>query len=398
MRKIVSAGMLVACLLAGEGVPAARKAPGLLTVDRVVLVMRHGVRPPTKAPAMPPSVTPEIWPAWGVAPGWLTSHGAAAVTALGRDDRSALQAAGVLPRAGCPAGGAVSIVADSDQRTLATARAWSEGLAPGCAVAISSHPEGEDDPLFSPPLDGATFNPTAADAAVAEAIGPGGLAALERHYAPLLARLDAILCGSRASDCGVRREPSAVVPAAPGQRPKMKGALDRASTAAQILLLEYAEGKPMSEVGWGRATAADVTALSAFHALEFRLLARPRAVAAANLAGVVAKIATTLKAADGPVVTMFSGHDTQVANLGGLLAAHWRVPGFATDDPAPGGAIVIERLHDAAGRLYVRTSYRAQTLDQLRSGGAGPAYRQPLVIPGCNALCPVDRFVAILTR
>jgi 4-phytase/acid phosphatase len=57
-----------------------------LVVDRVVLVMRHGVRPPTKAPAMPADVTPERWPDWPVQPGWLTPHGALAVSRLGTWD------------------------------------------------------------------------------------------------------------------------------------------------------------------------------------------------------------------------------------------------------------------------------------------------------------------------
>lgn len=388
---------LLAALALFGSTAAAAPAPRL-TVDRVILVMRHGVRPPTKAPAMPPSVTPETWPTWSVAPGWLTQHGAVAVTALGVGDRARFVATGVLPDAGCPAAGAVSIVADSDQRTLATARAWAAGLAPGCTIAMIARPEGEDDPLFSPPLTAPGFDPAAADAAVRAAIGPGGVAALDARYAALLRRLDAILCAQPSTSCGVAREPTGVTAAAPGQRPKLRGALDRASTAAQILLLEYAEGKPMAEVGWGRASAADVTALSQFHALEFRLLARPRAIARPNLAGIVARIADTLTAARAPMVTMFSGHDTQVANLGGLLDTHWQVPGFAADDPAPGGAIVIERLHDAGGRRYVRVRYRAQTLDQLRAGGAGAAFEQTLTIPGCGALCPAARFVALLTH
>jgi 4-phytase/acid phosphatase len=32
---------------------------------------------------MPADATPERWPAWPVAPGWLTPHGAQAVARLG---------------------------------------------------------------------------------------------------------------------------------------------------------------------------------------------------------------------------------------------------------------------------------------------------------------------------
>ncbi len=215
---------------------------------------------------------------------------------------------------------------------------------------------------------------------------------------PLLNRLDTILCAKKPA-CGVGGDPSAVASAAANGRPKLTGALDRASTAAQILLLEYADGKPMAEVGWGRATAADVTALSQFHALEFAILARPGPIARANMAGLTPPILRAM-AGEGPKLVMISGHDTNVANLGGMLGLHWHVPGFAADDPAPGGAVILERLKDKAGNGYVRAFYRAQTLDQIRAGAA-PGYRQILPIAGCSArgvtgLCTLAQFLAVM--
>lgn len=397
--------LALALALGGNGGqrPAADAPPPGLTVDRVVLLMRHGVRPPTKAQPMPAGVAADPWPSWPVAPGWLTPHGTEAVGRLGGWDGARLRRLGVLPASGCPATGAVTVVADSDQRTIATADAWLAALAPGCAIPNTHKPQGEDDPVFSAIEQGkGDYDPAKADAGVAAAAGPGGIATVEARNRALLARLDRILCGSARSGCGVSGEPSSIAPASTGKRPKLGGALDRASTAAQILLLEYADGKPMKDVGWGRATAADVTALSAFHALEFRLLARPPHIAAANLAGIapILREGLTGKA----VVTMVSGHDTNIANLGGLLDIHWQVPGIAADDPAPGGAIVLERLRDARGALYVRALYRAQTLEQIRSAaplGANAPYSAVLPIPGCAArgvkgLCTLAQFEAKL--
>lgn len=379
--------------------PAADAPPPGLTVDRVVLLMRHGVRPPTKAPPMPAGVAADPWPSWPVAPGWLTPHGAEAVGRLGGWDGARLRRLGVLPANGCPATGSVTVVADSDQRTIATADAWLAALAPGCAIPSRHRPQGEDDPVFSG--DG-SVDPAIANAELSAATGTGGIAAVEARFRPLLTRLDKIFCGAATSGCGVSAAPSRILPAGAGKRPKLEGALDRASTAAQILLLEYGEGKPMADVGWGRATAGDVAALSAFHALEFRLLARPPHVAAAHLAGIAPILVEGLTGS--AAVTLVSGHDTNVANLGGLLDIHWQVPGIAADDPAPGGAIVLERLRDAKGGLYVRALYRSQTLDQIR--GAGPLgadapYRVVLAIPGCAArgirgLCTLAQFEAKL--
>jgi 4-phytase/acid phosphatase len=42
---------------------AAAAAPAL-KVERVVLLMRHGVRPPTHEPALAPAIAPDPWPVW----------------------------------------------------------------------------------------------------------------------------------------------------------------------------------------------------------------------------------------------------------------------------------------------------------------------------------------------
>lgn len=374
--------------------------PPSLIVERVVVVMRHGVRPPTKDPAMPAGTAVQPWPRWPVPPGWLTPHGARAVALLGQADAQALRAQRLLPARGCPAAGTVRVVADSDQRTIATAQGWAQALLPGCTTAIDHAPQDVEDPRFNALSHGlARLDPAAADAGIREAIGPDGLGALDAAMRPMVARLDAILCGSATRGCGVGGQPSAIAPARPGQRPKLSGTLDRASTAAHILLLEYADGKPLADVGWGRTTAADVTRLSTFHALEFAILARPRAIAAPNFAGLAPIVREGLA---GPArVTMISGHDTNIANLAGLIGAHWRIPGYAADDPAPGGALVIEQVRGHDGAALVRVRYRAQTLEGTRRLSPAAPVSQPMALPGCAlpgrpTLCPLDRFVALL--
>jgi len=395
-RWLVGAAALLGLGFALGASAPARTPADALTVDRVVVMMRHGVRPPTKNPAMPAKYAADAWPGWSANPGWLTQHGAQAVAAIGAADRAFYARAGLFAR-GCPD---AAMIADSDQRTIATAQAYAGTLAPGCTMAIDHQPQGADDPRFSAIEQGlGTVDAPAANAAMAKAIGPGGIAAVEARMRPLLNRLDTILCAKKPV-CGVSAEKTAITPAAPNKRPDLTGALDRASTAAQILLLEYADGKPMREVGWGRATAADVTALSEFHALEFAILARPKPIAAANMAGLTPPILRAM-AGEGPKLLMISGHDTNVANLGGMLGLHWRVPGFAADDPAPGGAVILERLKDGVGNAFVRAYYRAQTLDQLRAGAA-PGYRQILPIAGCKArgvagLCTLAQFQTVMS-
>lgn len=399
MRRLV----LICAALAAPVVADAQSVPKGLKVDRVVLLMRHGVRPPTKAPSMPEGVADRPWPSWSVPPGYLTPHGATAVRRVAEYDRTRWSGSGMVLRGACPT---MRVIADSDQRTIATAQSYVAGAAPGCTVTIEHKPQDVPDPLFAP-LDqpGVAFDAEEARLGVMAEAGPGGISGHEARMRPLLARIDAILCAAPSATCGVVRERTELAPPKPGKRPKLTGALDRASTAAQILLLEYADGKPMAEVGWGRATPADIARLAAFHAEEFRLLARPRYIAKANLSLLAPLMAAAVTKPGGAAVTMIAGHDTNVASLGGLLGLHWQVPGLAADDPAPGGAIVFERLVDAKGARYVRALYRSQTVAQIRALSdlrRAVPYVAVMPIEGCTArgvegLCTERAFVERLT-
>jgi 4-phytase/acid phosphatase len=275
MRAALMAAVAVAGLLGG----AARASGPALHLDSVVVVMRHGVRPPTSAQPVPVEVSPEPWPQWSVPPGWLTPHGAQEVSALAREDRALLIREGLLPARGCPAPGHVRIVADGgDQRTVATGAAYADGLAHGCAVTQDHAPViGQPDPLYSPLSAGrVALDPARADAAAAAVLNEPDTRAQIARAGPLVARLNAILCGQRKSGCGFdTKAPVTLRPATVKKGPSLSGAPGAGSSAAQSLLLEYADGKPMAQVGWGRATAADITALSALHALKFRITERP---------------------------------------------------------------------------------------------------------------------------
>ena len=401
MRKIALLGLALIATQGCATVPQTASRPGL-TPDRLVLLMRHGVRPPTKNPPMKPGVAADPWPSWDVPPGDLTHHGAAAIRLVGAFDARVLAAG--LVGGGCPSPGTVAVYSDSDQRTIATGDAWLAGFAPGCAIANHHKPQDTPDPLFSPlDLGGIAYDPARADAAVNAGLGPGGITAVEAKQRDVLARLDAIYCGPRPKGaCGFSGKPTRIDPPRAGEKPGFSGALDLGSTAGQILLLEYADGKPMAEVGWGRATKADIALAGRLHAVEYSVLARPLYVAASNSALVVPKMLDWLTAPDGPRVGMIVGHDTQLAALAGLLDLHWQVPGFAADDPSPGQAIGFERLHDAGGRAYVRIVLRAQGLDQIRDlaplDDAAPATVETLPVTGCADPCPLDRFTAIVRQ
>ena len=123
-------------------------APSGLRLERVVMLMRHGVRPPTKPQVTPPRTNDQPWPKWTTDFGELTTHGYDAVRLLGEWDRANWAARGLLPAAGCPAVADVDVAASSKSRTQATARALLEGLAPGCHIDVSFPADKHDDVKF----------------------------------------------------------------------------------------------------------------------------------------------------------------------------------------------------------------------------------------------------------
>ncbi len=366
-------------------------------VVRTVMLMRHGVRPPNQEPPVAVSIAPDPWPAWTTPPGWLTEHGAAAIRLVAPADARRFATDGLLPPNACPQPGTVQIISDSQERTIATGDTYASALAPGCGIGNQHQPQGVADPLFAEYRNSA-ITAAAASQAVESAIGPGGATALAQQHQQALDEITRIVCGDRSTDCGLSAMPSGTeIDPSGTHRPKLTGALAHGSVISEVLELEYAEGKPLPDVGWGRVDADDIRTVGSLHALELSIIARPRPLALANAGKLADAIRDGL--ADGPPVTVLVGHDTEIANLAGLLDVHWSVPGFADDEPSPGGALVFDLVEDGLGNRFVRASYRAQTLDQIRELRTGEPTLVPLHPAGCAAdLCPLDTFDAALSR
>jgi 4-phytase / acid phosphatase len=348
---------------------AADAAPGW-TLDRVVVVMRHGVRPPTKAEPLPAGMAPGPWPTWDVNWGELSHHGEKAVALLGAFDRASYAA---LLGSGCPA---IHAVADTDQRTVRTAQVYVAALLPGCAVTVEHKGASESDPLFQPFESGSTLLSSERTLAAARGVLPqGGVSALDKALAPQWKAIDGIL-QCRAAAC-IAARPTTL--GASEGKVKLAGALGLGGSFSETLALEYADGKPMSEVGWGRTSREQITNLLALHAQEFAVTARPAAIARAGSAKLLGEVARALVAPQAPAFSLFVGHDGNLALIGGALGLHWHAPQFAPDDPPPGGALIFERWRNAAGRYRLTLRFRAQSLDEMR-------YLTPLEAQSVQAL------------
>jgi len=397
-------GLLLLFALLTLAAPAAAQ----WRTERAVLLSRHGVRAPTAAPDALAPLAASPWPAWPVGPGELTTRGADLARRMGAWYRAHFAAAGLLAAESCPPASAVHAWADVDQRTRLTAEALLDGMFPRCGI-VARHQAALDrpDPLFHPTRAGVCpVDAARARAAVLGRIG-GGFAAIEQAYAPVLARLQAILCPRPApAGCGLFREPSALHPSRGGEGVRLAGPIAIGSTVAEIFLLETGQGLPRGRIAWGRLRdAADLTEVFRVHTLQFDLMDRTPYLARRHGSNLLRRLARDVAATDGPALVLYVGHDTNIANVAGLLGLDWALAGYQPNQTPPGGSLIFEVLRaDGASARFVRLSYAAQTPDQLADARAltlaDPPARAALALPGCaeaaqDGACPLERFVAL---
>lgn len=355
-----------------------------------VVLMRHGVRAPTSEPDALGAYASQPWPQWPVAAGQLSSHGVAGMQALGQRYRQLGAADGLLP-AGCP-GERLRVVADSTPRNRASAAALLQGLAAGCPVSYLATAEGTDNPLFHYPHD-------KDDAPVVP---------LDATQRALLHRLQYLLLDCSDPHCLGQWQARGKRLLYPLDGPVDSRALKLAGGLAENLMLEYAQGMPANQVGWGRLDVQGVQQLIGLHNLSFALSKRLLPMAAQGGSNLLAHILGSLQAMAGqppvsaPMVDaqtrwlLLLGHDTNLAEQAGLLGLDWPAGGPADDYP-PGGALVFQLWQD--GNEYrVRLQLRRPTLQALRQAdfrAPQALYEQALRVSGCPPQgCTLDQFVA----
>jgi 4-phytase / acid phosphatase len=409
-------------LLAGApaSLPAPQKGGGDARLQFVVILSRHGVRSPTGDASQYEAYSRAAWPAWDVPPGNLTQHGYELMRTFGAWDRTQWAREGLLTPAGCADAARVAIVSDSDQRTRETGRALAEGMFPQCAPAVRALDEGTPDPLFHPlhagvgPADPPGDAQTLAAAMVQRA---GGSAEnLTERLHPQLAAMDRILatCGTPEPDH--TRKSLFDVPASVGaghgdHGVELRGPVNTAASLSENFLLEYTQGLPRQQVGWGCVDETTVRSLIALHTAAFDVEQRTPGAARMQASNLLDHIRRALDQAAtgradaaapddaGDRALFLIGHDSNLASVAALLDLHWDADGRRDDTP-PGSALVFELWkRRGTGEPFVKVYFMTQTLEQMRTGERLTAQDSPvrveLQIPGCAEPCSWDAFARV---
>lgn len=386
-------------------VPVAADGSELL---KVIVISRHGIRAPLQSQAELARYSAEAWPTWSVPPGNLTLHGSETMNALGRFYGSYYKPDGLFSGEGCSRIGDSFAWSDVDERDVATAKSFFEGLAPRCPIPVHTVAKGEVDP-YQHPLKAHIGHPNRALAlaAVQGRIGGDAVSVVEANM-PAFRKLDSVLVGCAAEPCAKGKGTHTSLYAMPATIQsaddddhlilEARGPLGLASTLAEIFQLEYAEGMPMSQVGFGRLSREDLTQILSLHSLFFDLANQTPYIArvqASNLMNYIngtfhRAISSSCPRASSPLASgsdaarfvFIAAHDTNIASIAGFLGAEWYVPGAPKTPTLPGGGLVFElRRRRSDGSLWVRTKYISETLEQLRMNATLSVHRPPAVVP-----------------
>jgi 4-phytase/acid phosphatase len=442
MRRLFPAWLVAIALCLALGAPSIARADDLfaplasdfsrgsvvnttqgLALRKVVLLMRHGVRPPTSTPkfqvyASQPFPTTA---AWGAPDGNLTPNGASRVTNFAGFERKLYAVQGLIPFSGCPNTGDLFVWADNaDERTQATGLALLQGLYPGCTYPQFYSALAAADLLFSPNF---ALNTTTAEAAVLARMG-GSIAAVQALLAPQIQDLGEVLgcCSTtlceqmlKTATCTFSQLPAGFTVATNSL--SLTGPLATGSSISEIFELEYMNGFTGDNVAFGLAsTPAAVKYLMKLYTSKYYYFDRTPILAQTNGSDIAQQMLDAIEAGAGQQVTggppagkltIFVGHDSTISAVGGMLNLDWTLPSYQKDDMPAGGALGFELLSVKDGRsdfYYVRPIYLTPTLQQVHSEAAltaaNPPIYQSLTLKGCGVnngqLCTLAEFEAIM--
>ncbi|WP_448101221.1 histidine-type phosphatase [Luteibacter jiangsuensis] len=364
-------------------------------VQLEVVLMRHGVRSPTKPESTYADYANARWPAWPVAPGMLTPHGRDGMTGIGARLRDQFVADALLGNT-CPDTSTFVVIGDSTPRNRESSEALLEGLTPGCTTGYKATEGSSNNPLFHyrESEDGA--HPAEARP-VRDSIPQPPSA---------LAELQSTLLGCTQATCPTiaKRDGKRLLPAGPEKAMKLAG------TLSENLMLAFAQGMIMENVAFGRGGVDLLGRLITLHNDQFAATKKAMPAAAQAGSNLVAHIAATFGMAPAKPagvesllasrkgVVVLVGHDTNLANVAGVLGLDWHDPKRADDYP-PGGALLFS-LINRDGTDVIRVRSLMPSMLELRINRYTDMKALPVRIAGCRAIgeCTAAEFKAIVDR
>jgi len=391
-NKVIVSSVLLTLALAAS-VPAQTVTNDDTILKQIIIFGRHSVRAPTMSEADYAQYSPRPYPDFEVLqPGYLTVHGQQAEVLLGAYYRSYLLSEGLLTGDGSSDLAHSYFRANSIQRSNLTATMLGSGLFNGITVPVHSYALGQPDPVFDPVLANVAIVDAVRAANEVQGIYYSGTA-LASAYSAEFSLIRSVLFNYQN---GVQPPP----PAPPNITDPTtepipldavttllytgnavdEGGLAATNNAADPFVMAYADGLPLTDVGWGQLSLDTLSQTTRITVLTQDIELRTPYLAQVQSSNAAAHILRSMRQAvlgevipgafgdaTSRVIAVISS-DAYVTGLAGLIGLHWQLPGYQPDFCAPGGALVFElRQSTRSGEYLVRAFYTAQSFDQLRN-------------------------------
>jgi 4-phytase/acid phosphatase len=428
--KIVLTGLLLAVAMEGPVLAQTTNAADDGTVLKQIIIFgRHSIRSATSDTTNLNQFSANPSPGFlGVPVGYLTPNGRLAAGLMGTYFHDYLAHEGVLTGDTNTDLAHSYFRANTIERSYITAAKFGAALIPGASIPVHTFAAGTPDLVIDPLLAGvATVDPARALAEIQGVFGSG--TNLSSAYSSELSLISKVLYPPGTQPLYPGTSPTNNAP--PGSfdpttlpillttnAPQYStnyitgevlsmGGLDSTMDATDPFVMQYADGFPTNEVGWGRFTLDTLSQQTRLVTLQFDICMRQPYLARVQSSSAASHILRSMLQVTGGVpldgafgdpqsqVLVIISSDAYLSGLAGLLDMHWLLPGYQPDFCPPGGALVFElRQVTATGQYLVRVFYTAQTFDQLRNLttltlGAPPATQQ-LLVPGGSSTTNLD--------
>jgi 4-phytase/acid phosphatase len=417
--KILSKGLLslVVLLLPIAVRSQERTAPDDDQVQAVIVLARHGVRAPIESETRSSAYNAQPWPTWPVAPGVLTPHGAQALKLLGAYYRSRYPS--LLQPLSCAQPG-IYVEANTTQRTVASAEAMSSGLAPECTIEVR-YRKNATNPLFGPSTSSFVDHQKLIDATLGRMANQPDW--FVNAFARPLGKMHHVLADCSGAECDTSKTDFRTVTVDHGvpspRNARTENPVALGADFAENFLLEYTDGLPMDEVGWGRVNREDLNDLMEMNTRYHDFMLRTPYSAQVAASDLAAHLRDTIVGVSSGVAVagqlgtphdrffLLDGHDSNLSWLGGLLRLDWLLPDQTFNATPPGSALVFEVHYSSVTHLHtVQVFFISQTLDQMRflrplMGAEQPSVA-PVFVPACSGpapayACSVEGFAHAVT-
>jgi 4-phytase / acid phosphatase len=399
-------------------------------LKQTIIFGRHGIRASTDDTNTLDQYSANPYPAFSVPPGYLTTNGQRAAVLLGSYFREYLIHEGLLTGNPDTDLARSYFRANTIERSYMTAAKFGSGLITNVSLPVHTFSNNVPDPVFDPILaQVAAVDPVRAVTEVQGVFGSG--TNLESAYCGELSLISKVLYPAGTQPINSSGplpttnapqgsyDPTALPITLTNSSPISitvsnstyatyytgdiidMGGLNATISAADAFVMQYADGFPINQVGWGRFTLASLSQQTRINTLQIGVEMRQPYLAKVQSSNAGSHVLRTLEQAIGGKLLGGAFGDPQsqalvvvssdyyVAGLAGLLGLHWCLPGYQPDFCAPGGALVFELRQVTATEQYIiRVFYTAQTFDQLRNLTpltlTNPPATMQLLIPGCG--------------